>query len=136
MLTKFKKTLHYSLIWKEKNVVEFDLKKRAVVSRAKRTNTESKGMYLEGDNFRVVWSSLRQATRKFWENLEKICEFFEQTALEVSEYFKKNRESLQFLIGTCNLGKFWEIFEKIHVKCKNISRKAGKFLILLIPRKF
>ncbi len=31
MLTKFKKTLRYSLIWKEKNVVAFDLKKRAIV---------------------------------------------------------------------------------------------------------
>ncbi len=28
MLRKFEKILHYSLIWKEKNVVELDLKKK------------------------------------------------------------------------------------------------------------
>ncbi len=46
MFTKFKKTLRYLLIWKEKNVVEFDFKKkRIVVPRAKvRQNVDEKNV--------------------------------------------------------------------------------------------
>ncbi len=43
-----------------------------------------------------TWT-LQQVTRKFWENLEKIYEFFGQTSLEVSEYLKKENEKITIL---------------------------------------
>ncbi len=51
MLTKVKKTLRYSLIWKEKNVVELNLKKK---KKKKRAKTGSREMQLEGGKFREV----------------------------------------------------------------------------------
>ncbi len=112
MLRIFKKTLRYSFIWKEKTLSNLTLKKTYSALCKVRQNRDqkgcswtavilegkvrSKGMWWWDGNFWTILLLLQQMTRKFWENLEKICEFFWQTSLEVLEYFNKNRESLRF----------------------------------------